>query len=311
MATDLTGSQRKRFILGVVAALTGAAMWGFSGSCVQFLTGHYGLDPAFLTMFRAIVGGILFVAVLLVMSRATIMAMVRNKRDRRMLLVFGFALFANLFTYAMTVQITNAGNATVLQMMSSVVVMVYMCVRSRTVPTLREIGALVLAIVATVLMATQGDVTSLSMPLAGLIWGILCAFAAAAYIVLPKESGLADKYGSVNVTGVGTCASAPFAILCALALQASGTDVMATAANLDALGWMIVFVGIILVGTIGAYGLYLLGVSIVGNIRGSLLGAMEPVSATAFSALWLGTVFTGFDIAGLVLMILMLVLITK
>lgn len=307
----LEAPQRKRFILGVASALIGASMWGFSGSCVQFLTGHYGLDPAFLTMFRAIVGGILFLGALLIIHRQTVLRMLHSKRDLSLVCVFGFALFANLFTYAMTVQLTNAGNATVLQMMASVFVMVYMCLRTRTPPRIREIGALVLAIIATGLMATQGDISTLSMPLGGLVWGVLCAVAAAAYIILPKESGLAQEYGSVNVTGVGTCASAPFAIICAVALQASGSDVMATAANLDVLGWVIVFVGIILVGTIGAYGLYLLGVSIVGNIRGSLLGAMEPVSATAFSALWLGTVFTGFDVAGLVLMILMLVLITK
>ena len=48
----------------------------------------------------------------------------------------------------------------------------------------------------------------------------------------------------------------------------------------------------------------------MGSVKGSLLGAIEPVSATAFSALWLGTAFSGADWAGFVLMIAMIFLVT-
>ena len=67
---------------------------------------------------------------------------------------------------------------------------------------------------------------------------------------------------------------------------------------------------IIVVGTFAAFALYLHGVSIVGSVKGSLLGAIEPVSATLFSALWLGTAFSGADWAGFVLMIAMIFLVT-
>ena len=42
----------------------------------------------------------------------------------------------------------------------------------------------------------------------------------------------------------------------------------------------------------------------------SLLGAVEPVSATLFATLWLGTAFTGADLAGCALMIAMIFLVT-
>ena len=45
-------------------------------------------------------------------------------------------------------------------------------------------------------------------------------------------------------------------------------------------------------------------------MQGSLLGAIEPVSATAFSALWLGTAFSGADWVGFVLMMAMIFLVT-
>ena len=71
-----------------------------------------------------------------------------------------------------------------------------------------------------------------------------------------------------------------------------------------------VFAAFVLVGTFAAFALYLHGVSVVGSVQGSLLGAVEPVSATLFATLWLGTAFTGADLAGCALMIAMIFLVT-
>ena len=78
---------------------------------------------------------------------------------------------------------------------------------------------------------------------------------------------------------------------------------------LDAAG-LLVFAAFIAIGTFAAFALYLHGVSVVGSVQGSLLGAVEPVSATVFSALWLGTAFTSADLAGCALMIAMVFLVT-
>ena len=49
-------------------------------------------------------------------------------------LVFGAALFIDQFAYAMTIAFTNAGTATVLQMLSTVFVMLFTCVMGRHLP---------------------------------------------------------------------------------------------------------------------------------------------------------------------------------
>ena len=67
----------------------------------------------------------------------------------------------------------------------------------------------------------------------------------------------------------------------------------------------------VLVGTFGAYGLFLHGISIVGPVAGNMLGAAEPVSATVISALWLATPFVWADWAGLALMVATIVLIAR
>lgn len=65
----------------------------------------------------------------------------------------------------------------------------------------------------------------------------------------------------------------------------------------------------IFIGGIVATALYLRGVSVAGSVQGGLLGAVEPVSATLHVTLWLGTAFTGADLAGCALMIAMIFLV--
>ena len=76
---------------------------------------------------------------------------------------------------------------------------------------------------------------------------------------------------------------------------------------LDAAGWEALAV-LIVVGSCLAYALYMQGVKDIGSVRASLLGTVEPISATVTSALMLGTVFAGTDILGFALIILMVFL---
>ena len=71
-----------------------------------------------------------------------------------------------------------------------------------------------------------------------------------------------------------------------------------------------VMVAMVLVGTVGAYLLYLQGIADAGPVRASLAGCMEPVSAMAISALWLHTPFSALDVVSLVLIIAMVALVT-
>ena len=68
--------------------------------------------------------------------------------------------------------------------------------------------------------------------------------------------------------------------------------------------------GIIGVGTILAYTLYLEGVALIGAVQGSLLASAEPISSVFFSIILLGEVFQGIDIVGIVLILIAVYLIT-
>ncbi|MBC5582608.1 EamA family transporter [Eggerthella sp. NSJ-70] len=297
---------RRRHLRGVLCALVGAGLWGFSGACAQYLLANYDITPSFITAVRMLGAGALFLIVLAVRNRGLLAAMLRDGRTLGQLAVFGgVGLFLCQITYTIVIGYTNAGTATVLQTTGIAFVMLFTCAATRRLPRVREAVGLVAAIAATWLIATQGDPSALYLPLVGLAWGIANGLSVAFYIMYPKR--LFARWGSFAVTGIGMLFGGVVATAVYLGGVALGEPLALP--SLDAMG-VAVFAAFIVVGTFAAFALYLHGVSVVGSVEGSLLGAIEPVSATVIATLWLGTAFTGADLAGCALMIAMIFLVT-
>ena len=297
---------RERFFLGVACALAGGALWGFSGACSQYLFANYDIEASFITAARMLGSGALFLMLLLATRRERLFAMLRDRVSLRQLIVFGvFGLFACQFSYIASIGCTNAGTATVLQSLGTAWVMLAACALARKPPRAGEALGLAFALVATFLIATQGNLSSLAFPAAGLAWGLANSITVAIYIMYPKR--LMFVWGTLPTTGVGMVIGGIGAGLVWAAPAAWGDA--ATVPSLDAMGWL-VLAAIAVLGTFAAFTLYLHGVALVGPVTGSLLGAMEPVSATVFAALWLGTSFTGYDWVGFLLMVSMILLVS-
>lgn len=314
MSGDVTGNGiargaavfRRRFWRGVIAALVGGALWGFSGTCAQYLYQHYEIDPLFITWVRMLGSGILFLVLLAFTQRAKLRAIAGDRRELGRLALFGIAgLFLCQFTYTTSVNATNAGTATVLQSLNTVFILAATCLMMRRAPRAMELGGLALALVATWLIATKGNLTALMIPPAGLAWGLINAASCTFYIMYPKH--LFARWGSLPVTGIGMLIGG----IAAVAIWGLG-GLWGAAPVVPELGLdgVLVLAAIVVVGTLAAFGLYLHGVSIVGSVKGGLLGTTEPASAMVFAALWLGTMFAWADWIGLVLMVAMIFLVT-
>ena len=265
----------------------------------------------FTTAVRSLMATLLFFAVLATHHRPLLSRMWNCPAKTKLIfLAFGFALFIDQFAYSMTIAYTNAGTATVLQMLGTVFCMVFTCLLLRKLPRVFELLGLVLALAATVIIATQGDLGTITLPAAGLFWGVLNGLSVAAYVMIPRHGGLFDRFGSFAATGVGMLVTCLCSGICYTAQLAGGTGAPEAVASMDALGWLVLVGGLGCLGTFVSFGLYLRGVSAVGSVTGSLLGAVEPVSASICAWVFLGTAFSGWDWLGLVLMLGMLVLVT-
>jgi len=296
-----------RFARGIIITLLGAALWGFSGTCSQYLFQHYAIAPLLVTVIRMLGAAAAFLVTILVTEREKVAAILRDAPTRRSLVVFGcLGLFLVQVTYVVTVSLTNAGTATVLQALNIVFCMLAAFVTERRGPRTAELLAFAAAFTATVLVATGGNLSSISISTEGLAWGLATAAAAAVYITYPKR--MFARWGSFPITGLGMLIGGLTALVAWLvspALPPSLAVVLGAGEAFPAMGidgWL-ALAAFTFVGTFLAFGLYLHGISIVGGMRGSMLGTIEPVSAMVISSAWLETSFVPADWLALVLMV--------
>ena len=247
----------KVFWRGVVCALAGATLWGFSGACIQFLAESYEVSSAFISAVRAGVAALLFAVFVFVTRREALLSLLGSPAARPTLVLFGVGLYLSQITYAVSVALTNAGTATVLQATCTVFVMLITCARARRLPRVADFVGLMCAMAAATLIATQGDWGVIVLPVAGLAWGIANALSETLYIMAPQR--LYGRWDRPTVIACGMVISGIVAILVwligeaivsllaapSVALGAAGSilaDLFGTAGSLvpdmDATGWL-------------------------------------------------------------------------
>ncbi|MDO4502662.1 MAG: DMT family transporter [Coriobacteriia bacterium] len=298
---DATAQQPAHGLRGVLLALLGAVCWGFSATCVSYLTTNYQVDVVWLAFARTAISGPLFLLIAFATDRQRLMAL---PKDLPMLgQLVAFALIGVVMiqvTYMSAVQHLGAGNALLLQETGLVLIMLFTCVRGRRLPTGTEAASLLLALFGTAAIATQGNLGGLGISAVGLAWGLAAGVALAGYNILPVR--LLDKYGSFITNGssmlLAACMLAPFA------------HPLESAPRMPWDGWL-VFAGVVLVGTVVAYVVYLQGVKEAGPVKASLVAVFEPVSGMAISCLWLGSVVSPADLVGCAAIVVMMVLVAR
>ncbi len=263
-------------------------MGGVSGTSGQYLMTH-GFPVLVLTNIRLLIAGLLLVLYMLLTNRRKLIEMLKDQKAMMSLTLFALlGLLLNQFAYLKSIYESNAGTATVLQYVCPVGILAYTCLKDRVAPTVTEVLSMILAVGGTFLIATHGQLNQLSVTPAGLFWGLFAAFTYALYILIPIQ--LIKMWSSISVIGVGMMLAGivltPFSGILRFHWQLSMEVYLA-------------LVGIILVGTIIAYTLFLKGTSLVGPIKSSLLAAVEPISAVFFAFLIMHEQFYFLDFVGM------------
>ena len=263
-------------------------MGGVSGTSGQYLMTH-GFPVLVLTNIRLLIAGLLLVLYMLLTNRRKLVEMLKDQKAMMSLTLFALlGLLLNQFAYLKSIYESNAGTATVLQYVCPVGILAYTCLKDRVAPTVTEVLSMILAVGGTFLIATHGQLNQLSVTPAGLFWGLFAAFTYALYILIPIQ--LIKMWSSISVIGVGMMLAGivltPFSGILRFHWQLSMEVYLA-------------LVGIILVGTIIAYTLFLKGTSLVGPVKSSLLAAVEPISAVFFAFLIMHEQFYFLDFVGM------------
>nr|WP_325196179.1 DMT family transporter [uncultured Oscillibacter sp.] len=286
---------------GILCTMLGGVCWGFSGTCGQYLFSRFGISSLWLTCIRLLVSGVLLILAAFPRHRGDMCRIWKSPRDAAMLVCFGVCgLMMCQLCYMTAISYSNAATATVLQTLNLVLIMLVTCLRLRRRPRRVEAVSLLLALLGTYLLATGGDPAHMVLSSKALFWGLSTAVAGAVYTLLPR--GLLSRWGSEVVTGYGLLIGG---IVLNLAVRSWHYEV-----HLPVQGWLAV-AAIILLGTVVAFSLFLQGLQDIGPVKSSMLAATEPVSATIFSALWLGTSFSATDLIGFAAIITTIFLLAK
>ncbi|MCB4991334.1 DMT family transporter [Streptococcus mutans] len=289
----------KKSFKGTILVVLAAIAWGISGVSGQFLM-KQGISVYLLTSLRLLISGLLLIGVVIWQQPQQVKAILEDKKV--LAGIFGFSicgLLLNQFSYLQAIHYTNAGTATVLQYMAPVLVLTVICFRDRSLPTMGELTAILLAILGTFVIATHGQMGNLALSPVGLFWGLFSAVTYTLYMLLPIK--LIHKWGSLLVIGLSMVMGE---LVFGLVSRSWQYNSHFQAENLLA------YFGLIIVGSVFAYTAFLKGVSLIGAVKGSLLASIEPIATVFFSVAIMKEIFYPIDFLGMLLTILAVLIIS-
>ena len=274
--------------IGILMTIAGGCLWGLSAACGQFLFDVKGATAKWMVPIRLILAGSLMLFYYIIREKKEAFRIWKKKRDAIDVMIYGLAgLMLCQFTYYYTIELSNAGTATVLQYISPVLIMILVCISEKRIPKIMEVVALVLAVLGIFLIATHGDIKHLAISKEALVIGLFSAWTVVIYNMQPKR--LMRYYPTPYLLAWGMVIGG---IVLAMLFKPWKYEV-----HVD-LGVILAFGTIVLLGTISSFSLYMQGVKLIGPGRASLYCCVEPIAATLICAVWLKEPFAAIDIVG-------------
>lgn len=273
---------------GIFLVIIGTMLWGISGTVAQFLFQNKGFSPEWLVVIRLLSSGTILLLYGYISSDNDIKIIWKSKNNRINLFLFSIlGMLGVQYTYFAAISHGNAATATILQYLSPVIITCYLIVKNKKLPTLKQMFAIILAMVGTFFIITRGNIHSLSLSKLALFCGISSAICSAIYTLQPIS--LLKQFSSTAVVGWGMLIGELFFSFIHSPFKFVGTWSLSSVLSL---------IFIIVFGTVIAFYCYLESLKYLVPTEASILGCIEPLSATFLSVIWLNAPFTFYEFIG-------------
>ncbi len=273
-------------------AACGTTMWGVGGvlSNIIFNTSH--ATPAWLVSMRLTWAGI----AMLIFALATHQPLMRVWHDRHnaiRLLLFGLLGVALAqFTYLLAIYYGNAALATIMLSLVPAMITIVTCLNTRTWPRLIDTIAIGIALLGVFLLVTDGNPTKLHVAPIAVLWGVLAAVTGACYTMLPRR--ILKTEPPLVVVGWG--------LIIGSVLMNGMAPVWQIPAGLTPWTWAATLF-IVFGATFLAYILYVASLKTLRPAIASMIGNLEPLTATVLSIFFLALGFHALQFTGIVLVL--------
>jgi drug/metabolite transporter (DMT)-like permease len=266
---------------GIILVLIAAIFWGISGTVAQYLFHQQGFSSKWLVDIRLLFSGVILLFFSQTGKKQNIWSVWKNKRDVFELIMFGIlGMLGVQYTYFVAIEYGNAASATVLQYLAPVLITCYLCIQTKKLPAKYEWLSVLLALIGTFLLVTNGNIQSLSISKPALFWGIACAFALAFYTLQP--GGLLARWGSTVTVGWG------------MTIGGFGFSFVNPPWKFQghwSFSSILAVIFVVIFGTLIAFFCYLESTKYIRASETSLLACAEPLSAAFLAVAWLHVPF--------------------
>jgi drug/metabolite transporter (DMT)-like permease len=285
--------KNKNEILGITCSVTGGICWGLSAVTGNYLLEQKHLEAPWLVAVRMLLAGGLLLLISWSKGKKGCFAVWKKKNtaiQQIILAVFGIMLCQ--MTYFLAIQYSNAGIATVLHYTSPALVMIFFLIIQRKKPSKVEVITLFLVSFGIFLMATHGNIRNMAISRKAFMFGLLSAVFMAVYDIQPRK--LLKEFGVINTIGWGMLIGGIILSFLIGIWKVPGIWDRQT---------VLLMLGIVIYGTILAFGIYLKGVSMIGPVKASMFACVEPLVSMLLSVMILNKMFTGIDVFGMSIII--------
>lgn len=286
-------NQQKQ-IKGMIFVFLAAIFWALSGTAGQYLFQQRDVDVGWLVSVRLLAsGGIMLL--LVCMKKDKRKELWLPKRAWPSFIIFGiFGMVGVQFTYFSSIEEGNVAMATLLQYLSPVFIILYLCIRFRKWPSKKEVIGVTLALFGTFLLLTNGSISSFTIPVSSALWGILSAVALAFYTLYSAK--LLSVYGALISTG--------WSMLIGGVVLSFIFSPFQNVPTFDKMS-VLVLLFLIIFGTIVPFWLFVESMHYLTPTESSILASIEPLIATLITVVWLKESFGGYQLLGVFFVISM------
>lgn len=288
---------KSRTSLGLVIAVFAALTFGGSGALIKPLL-EAGWSPAAAAGTRALLGGLILLPVALVLLRGKWDSVYRARWRILAMALVGSA--GTQLVYFAAVQRVPVSTAILLEYMAPVLLVLFVWVRSRSIPRWVVLVGSVVAVAGLVLVVSPSSTGSLD-PL-GLLFGVLAMIGCAVYFVIaatPSDGLPPIAFASLGLIGGGATLLV-LGFIGVLPFTAAFGDLPFFGTPTP---WWVPLIVVAVVSTAFAYASSIASSEMLGSRLASFVGLLEVVAAAFYAWLLLGEAITPLQLLGGVLIL--------
>ena len=280
----------------VLLVLLAGTMWAASGTAAQHFYTQSTHIPIELTQVRLFLSSALFF--LLAYWSGGLRRGIRSlRRDPRLLIQLAIhgilGIMIVQFSYFMGIAEGDAAATTVIGYTSPAMMILYLAVRWRRLPSAAETGTVVAAVAGVFLLVTGGDIGRLSVPMSCVIWSLISGATFVFAMIYPvRLLRLFDRFFLLAVC----------MLIGGISLLPVTQVIFDVGSFFTAETWLDLLI-IIGLGTIVAFFAFNVGLRWLSPEETAITATIEPVASVIFAWLIFDTHFVTMQVVGIVLVI--------